>query len=111
MVGSSASSQSATGARGFASCYVDVRLVSFPPSGVRNDLASNQDPSPTTGSFRLLLACIHRSCGEIIRAWLRHLPQRFLQFGQSVDFRYSTLQRSHRGWDVFEKMLMTFDKA
>ena len=47
----------------------------------------------------------------VIGTWLRQLPQRLLQFSQSVDFRYSTLQRSHRGGDVFEKMLMTFDKA
>ena len=98
------------GSQGFAHAVkVDVRLVSFPLSGVRNDLASNQDPPPNTASP--LPACVHRNYDEIIPSWLRQLPQRFLQFGQPVDFRYGTLQRLHRGSDVLEEMFVTLDQA
>ena len=84
---------------------VDVRLVSFSLSGVRNDLASNQDPP------RPVPACIHRNCGEVIPSWLRQVPQHFIQFGQPVDFRYGTLQRLHRGSDVLEEMFVTLDQT
>ena len=102
---------SATGLGGFAHAVkADVRLVSFSLSGVRNDLASNQDPpadiaSTAVASLRSL---------EFWRnnpSRLRQLPQRFLQFGQTIDFSYFTLQRLHRGSDVPEKMFVTFDQA
>src|SRR6476469_11278482 len=82
---------------GFAHAVkVDVRLVSFPLSGVRNDLASNQDPP---ADFASTAVASPRSA-EFWRnnsSRLRQLPQRFLQFAQPVDFRYFTLQRLHRG--------------
>ena len=102
---------SAMGLGGFAHAVkVDVRLVSFPLSGVRNDLASNQDPPPDIAST----AVASLRSAELWRnnpSRLRQLPQRFLQFGQPVDFRYFTLQRLHRGSDVFEKMFVTLDQA
>jgi hypothetical protein len=63
------------------------------------------------GSPTGLCLPVHRNCGEIIPSWLRQLPQRFLQFGQPVDFRYGTLQRLHRGSDVLEEMFVTLDQA
>ena len=102
---------SATGLGGFAHAVkVDVRLVSFPLSGVRNDLAGNQDPPPTIAS----MAVASLRSAELWRnnpSRLRQLPQRFLQFGQPVDFRYFTLQRLHRGCDVLEEMFVTLDQA
>jgi hypothetical protein len=37
---------------------LDVRLVSFPISGVRNDLASHQDPLPGIVSSTAVLLCV-----------------------------------------------------
>src|SRR6476620_3179659 len=49
---------SATGLGGFAHAVkVDVRLVSFPLSGVRNDLASNQDPPADIASTAVASLC------------------------------------------------------
>ena len=90
---------------------VYVRLVSFPLSGVRNDLASYKDPSPDTASFRAVAARVHRNCREIIPPRLCQLPQGFLQFGEPVDFRYRALQRPHCSSDVFEEMFMTLDQT
>ena len=100
------------GSHGFAHpVKVDVRLVSFPLSGVRNDLASNQDPPPNTAFHCRCQPAFSEIMSEIIPSWLRQLPQRFLQFGQPVDFRYGTLQRLHRGSDVLEEMFVTLDQA
>ena len=50
---------------GFAHAVkVDIRLVSFPLSGVRNDLASNQESARLTP--RPLPACVKRNYDEII---------------------------------------------
>jgi hypothetical protein len=59
---------------------------------------------------RLLLPCVQQHCGEF-PSWLRHLAQRFFQFGKSVDFRQYTLQRVHRGCDMLEEMVVTLDQA
>src|SRR6476661_9291369 len=76
---------SATGLGGFAHAVkVDVRLVSFPLSGVRNDFASNQDPLAdfaSTADASLRSAEFWRNNPSR----LRQLPQRFLQFAQPVD--------------------------
>lgn len=89
---------------------VVVRLVSFPLSGVRNDLAGDEDRSLNTGSSRAIAARRQRDSRQIIPTWLGQLPQRFLQFGQPVDFSYSALQRLHGSSDVLEKMFVTFDQ-
>jgi hypothetical protein len=39
------------------------------------------------------------------------LPQRLLEFGQPVDFRYDTLQRLHCGSDVFQEMFVILDQT
>ena len=88
---------------------VDIRLVSFLLSGVRNDLASNQESARLTP--RPLPACVQGNYDEIIPSWLRQLPQGSLQLGQPVDFRYGTLQRLHRCSDVLKEMIVTFDQA
>jgi len=102
---------SATGPGGFAHVVkVDIRLVPIPLSGVRNELASNQDPRPNIAST----AVTSLRSAELWRnnpSRLRQLPQRFLQFGQPVDFRYFTLQRLHRGSDMLEEMFVTLDQA
>jgi hypothetical protein len=64
----------------------------------------------TGGNFGLaagLCVSVHRNRGEIIPSWLRQLPQRFLQFGEPVDFRHGMLQRLHGGSDVREEMFVT----
>src|SRR6476660_2472577 len=54
---------SATGLGGFAHAVkVDVRLVSFPLSGVRNDLAQTKIRRLTSRP-RPLPACVQRICG------------------------------------------------
>src|SRR6266480_5253587 len=100
------------GSHGFAHpVKVDVRLVSFPLSGVQMAWLQTKIPRLTPCCPRRLPACVHRNCGERIPSWLRQLPQRFLKFGQAVDFRYGTLQRLQRGGDVIEEMFVTLDQA
>ena len=89
---------------------VNVRLVSFALSGVRNDLA-----------FRTTIPCITLRC-PVGRPSQRRpqaarcncsgeLPQRSVQIGKPVDFGYSTLQRMHGGCDVLEEMFVPLDQA
>jgi len=79
---------------------MDVRLVSFPLSGVRNDLAKTKICHMTPPSPQPLLPGVHRNCGQIFPTSLRQLPQCLLQFRRAIDFRHNTLQRLHRGSDV-----------
>jgi hypothetical protein len=57
---------------------LDVRLVSFPLSGVRNDLGSHQNPSPSIASSTAVLLCVYRNCDEMTPSCLPQLPQQFL---------------------------------
>ena len=101
------------GSHGFAHpVKVDVRLVSFPCPAFEMTWPQNYSP---LHNVALSTASRRR------RGWafwfryrpgcLRQLPQRLLQLGQPVDFRYGMLQRLHRSCDVLEEMFVTLDQA
>ena len=119
------------GSHGFAHpVKVDVRLVSFPYPAFEMTWPQKYDPlhnvplstavSSTASRWRRwgilvsLQAYVFQFTEIVVKQFpgcLRQLPQRFLQFSQPVNFRYSTLQRLHRGSDVLEKMFVTLDQA
>jgi hypothetical protein len=68
----------------------------------------NQNPPLNTASAPCPV-CVKGNYGEINPGSLRQLPQRFLQFGQPLDFCHGTLQRLHGCSDVLEEMFVTFN--